>query len=112
MQHDRKTEKTFLRYVQMREGVAVSTAGADQLGGIEATEVKELLRLVWDRYKPELKDFISDLGSQNDDQDLQDLLKKLDGSGKDMSGFGKDMDKDEVVPAFADSGGDDESGND
>lgn len=108
MQQDTKTEKTFLRYVQMREGVAVSTAGGSNFDSLESTEVKELLRVVWDRYKGELKEFFNDLAERNDDEELRELLKKIGGSGQDMDHFKKDLDKDEIRPSLADTGGDDE----
>jgi hypothetical protein len=91
--------KKFITYVKLKE--------ADQLGGnscsLDHTETKELLGVLWDRYQPELKEFIVNLADQNDDQDLRELVKKMNNSGKDMAIIKKDAQ--EVVPFTADRGG-------
>jgi len=76
------------------------------LNPLDREEVKELFRVVFDRYKKELTDFLRELAQKNEDDQLSELVKRLGESGRDMPKFRKDSDRPEIVPFTADSGSD------
>ena len=72
---------------------------------IDREEVKELFRIAFERYKKEITDFLKDLAETNSDDQLSELVKRLDGSGHDMPKFSRE--KMEIMPNSADGGHDD-----
>jgi hypothetical protein len=96
--------KTFKDYVGIKEADQMGLPSDGNTAPLDNAEIKELIGMVWDRYGTELKDFIKELADRNSDDDLKDLVKKLNNSGRDMPRFNKDRDKQEIVPFAADRG--------
>lgn len=89
----------FKQYLKLRESDRFGekpTSQDDTLG--------KLIRLAWDRYEPETKDFFSSLADK--DPDIKDEFNKLDKTpshrGNYMTGH-QEKEKDVIIPAAADS---------
>jgi len=104
--------KTFQDYVKIHESEGINDPS--QSPDMEEHVLKKIIRLAWDRYEPEAKDFFRQLA--NKDPDVKEQLDKLTKStdltnadrlaGAEASGNGE-----VIVPSLADAGsGDDEGG--
>ena len=105
--------KSFKRYIQLREMGNIGDPHASP--DAHDDTLKRIIRMAWDRYEPETKDFFGQLA--NKDPDIKEQLNKLDKSPEltkaDRLGQSeKDGNDDVVVPSLADTGsdGDDDGG--
>ena len=93
--------KTFTHYVKLRE-----SGDIDDPNGNEET-LKKIIRLAWDRYEPETKDFFNQLANKDPDikQELEDLDKNPEITKADRLGNSerKGDEQDVVMPAAADT---------
>jgi hypothetical protein len=99
--------KSFFQYVQLRED-DFDEKGTDSpaIEPLEKDEAASLFKIIWSRYKDSVRDFLERLAEDNDDIELKELIKKLDGSGNDLPNINQDQEdlRPEVVPPEADRG--------
>jgi len=103
--------KSFKRYIQLREMGDVGDPNASP--DSQDDTLKRIVRMAWDRYEPETKDFFGQLA--NKDPDIKEQLDKLDRSPEmtkaDRLGQSeKGSDGDVVVPSLADTSSEGDGG--